>query len=385
MKTRNIVFYIKSLNPSSGGVARVTNIISEGLSERGWKCYAIVFDEEKSNTINSLHYGRIIIEDGLSNKSISKITEFILANQIRILINTEAMMPHNVMMLSKVRSIVQIVSWYHTTPLIITKIRKFYKKLPIPSYINHMFYSFYKNIYYYNYYQKGMRLVYSLSDRYILLDHHYVSEFLRFNKISDSSKIRVISNPHSVDINKRKTNFTKEKLVLSVGRIASEKRIDRILRIWSVFYKNHTDWRLIIIGDGPMREQMERITTSNSENVIFAGQVEDIDHYYKKAKLILSASDYEGLPMSLIEAMGYGVVPIVLNSFSSVTSIISHGENGYIVNRRKNIENIFSEKMDKAIDNIDFMSSQASESVESFNKSKILTLWESLLTSLILQ
>ena len=53
--------------------------------------------------------------------------------------------------------------------------------------------------------------------------------------------------------------------------------------------------------------------------------------YYQKASIFLMTSAYEGFPMSLIESQQNGVVPIAMDSYSSLHDIIDNGDNGIIV------------------------------------------------------
>ena len=55
-----------------------------------------------------------------------------------------------------------------------------------------------------------------------------------------------------------------------------------------------------------------------------------IRNIYEKAKILLMTSNYEGTPMVIPEAMAYGTVPIVMNSFAGVNDIIKNGFNGIL-------------------------------------------------------
>ena len=75
----------------------------------------------------------------------------------------------------------------------------------------------------------------------------------------------------------------------------------------------------------------EYVKTHNIERVSFYGfQKEPPRRFYEKASILLLTSDLEGFGLVIIEAMQFGVVPVVYGSYVAVYDIISNGVDGFI-------------------------------------------------------
>jgi glycosyltransferase involved in cell wall biosynthesis len=89
-----------------------------------------------------------------------------------------------------------------------------------------------------------------------------------------------------------------------------------------------------IAGGGEERGFLETNMKSNSpdQTISFSGQVgyTDIGATLKQHDIYLLASDYEGLPLSLLEAMGYGLVPVVSDLESGIREVVDES-NGILV------------------------------------------------------
>lgn len=213
--------------------------------------------------------------------------------------------------------------------------------------------------------------------KYVLLSERYVREFADYIGVSMSDKIVAINNPidnnHSVDLGK------KDNAVLFVGRIMREKGLKKMIRIWKdVSVENY---KFIIVGDGPLRVSYEKYVKSNDIKNIFFEGFQNPDKYYKECKVFWMLSEYEGWPMTLLESMSQGCVPIVLDTFSAVYDIIDHGINGFIVKRGQ--ESIkFKEFTELLFDNNELfyqMSSAAMRKIKQFSGEKTMIKWEELL------
>lgn len=124
----------------------------------------------------------------------------------------------------------------------------------------------------------------------------------------------------------------KEKELIYVGRIdLFQKRVERVIETWALLEDKHPDWRLTIIGDGPERKNIEQLAREKGlQRISFEGFQSPVE-YYKRASLLILTSEFEGFPLVLAEAMSFGVVPTVYDSYPAVHDIIHDGENGMIV------------------------------------------------------
>ena len=176
-------------------------------------------------------------------------------------------------------------------------------------------------------YSQAYELAVEKSYKVVLLCDRYIQEFCKFYKIENKDgKIISILNPVSEAYSQMpEPDFSiKENMVIYAGRLSPEKNIPMILQAWQCIHVKLPDWKLVIIGDGPMRKELE-MQASEIENVEFTGGVADPFPYYKKAKMVLLMTTMEGYGMVLVEGQRTGAVPVAYPSSSGVLSIIENG------------------------------------------------------------
>ena len=120
---------------------------------------------------------------------------------------------------------------------------------------------------------------------------------------------------------------------VSVGRLSLPKNYPLLLRVAEKAHKTWPDVEFIILGDGELREAIEKqVAEQNSQEYIhLMGNVNDVNHYLWKANAFLMTSDYEGLPLTVIEAMAAGL-PIISTKAGGVVDVGESGKNGILVN-----------------------------------------------------
>jgi glycosyltransferase involved in cell wall biosynthesis len=93
-------------------------------------------------------------------------------------------------------------------------------------------------------------------------------------------------------------------------------------------------WELELIGDGPLRPEMESLATSLAirERVHFLGQRTDVAQRLADAQLSLLVSNWEGFPLSILEAMRAGL-PVVASGVGGVDEAVRNNETGFVVPR----------------------------------------------------
>jgi glycosyltransferase involved in cell wall biosynthesis len=120
--------------------------------------------------------------------------------------------------------------------------------------------------------------------------------------------------------------------VLCVGRLVPEKGVDRLIRAFSVFKKQHTDSRLTIVGDGRERTRLEMLvrTLGLHADVKFEGFRADVAPYYVKSHvLVVPSITTEGLPRVILEAFAVGT-PVVASDTPDLREHIHEGINGML-------------------------------------------------------
>src|SRR5262249_7680260 len=156
-------------------------------------------------------------------------------------------------------------------------------------------------------------------------------------------KIRVITNALQDESGSDRTKVrgeTRLRLGISeqevvfgfVGRLSEEKGLAYLLQALKHWTSAAIRWRLVIVGNGPDRAELERAVRSLElgERVIFAGFQTDTAPWYAAMDAFVLPSLTEGTPMVLLEAMASGI-PIIASSVGGVPAMISSGKHGLLV------------------------------------------------------
>ena len=117
-----------------------------------------------------------------------------------------------------------------------------------------------------------------------------------------------------------------------VGRLVAIKGCEYFLYALELVRKKRSDIKGIIVGDGPLRKELEELAKGLdlSESVVFAGAREDIPEVMHALDLFVLTSLNEGLGRVLLEAMACGV-PVVASRVGGVAEIVLHRETGLLV------------------------------------------------------
>ena len=115
--------------------------------------------------------------------------------------------------------------------------------------------------------------------------------------------------------------------ILYLGRLYEEqKRVRRFPIIFDQLRASGIAFHWTIAGEGPEKALLQSTmrVTSPKQTVSFPGKIsyQDVPRILSEHDIFVLASDYEGLPLSLLEAMGQGLVPVVSNSPSGIPEVV---------------------------------------------------------------
>jgi glycosyltransferase involved in cell wall biosynthesis len=113
--------------------------------------------------------------------------------------------------------------------------------------------------------------------------------------------------PESIDNVKKDTGR-----IISVGRLHEQKRYDRLINAFALIADNYPEWHIHIFGNGELKEQLNhQINGLHLDNqIVIHSPSNDIMTEFLRSQFFVLSSDYEGLPLVLLEAMACGL-PVV--------------------------------------------------------------------------
>ncbi len=186
------------------------------------------------------------------------------------------------------------------------------------------------------------------------------------------------------------TDFRKEmgfsssqKVVLYVGRIEPPKKVDDIIKAFRIIYKSDESYRLLIVGDGVLFDEMKKLVLDLGleGKVVFTGIRKRIELplIFNISNVSVLYSGNEGSPLSIKESLACGV-PVVANKVGDVTTVIRDDYNGYIV-EEESIEALAS-KIKLAVENGANLKQNCLDSISDYTvekvNNKVLELYKSL-------
>lgn len=153
------------------------------------------------------------------------------------------------------------------------------------------------------------------------------SEFQKNKLLESSLKVResqIFIKPNFVE-NERPGEYKKrENYYLFIGRLSKEKGVDVLLETSSKHQFN-----LEIIGDGPLKEQVQKQANENNRLKYHGFQNKKfiIDKLKTAKALIFPSIWYEGMPVTMLESFSTGT-PILVSDMDNIKDMVHHGVNG---------------------------------------------------------
>ncbi|MFH0473994.1 glycosyltransferase family 4 protein [Kluyvera ascorbata] len=191
-----------------------------------------------------------------------------------------------------------------------------------------------------------------------------------------------IMNPSPIAVTNRVNK--KAKKVVSIGRFVEQKGFDSLLRIWSKVSDSHPEWCLDIYGDGPLKGKLlEQIDSLKLQNVNLYSFTNDVEQAYSSTTIFALSSQFEGLPMVLIEAQSSGIPSIAYDCPCGPSEIIVDGKTGYLI--PLNDEEVFARKLSTLMNSAelqDFMAQQSVNNASKFTLDNIALRWRAIFLEL---
>ncbi|RTB65294.1 glycosyltransferase family 4 protein [Acinetobacter baumannii] len=354
MGKKNICFLIGNLN-HSGGTERVTTLIANELVEKGYNIFILnlvsgtqpFFKLDNRIEVASLYPQAVSMKKHLIG-TILKIRNYAKNNNIDTLIDVDSILSvFSVPALFGLK--IKHICWEH-----------FNFKVDLGSSFRRL----------------GRRLAAHYCDYIVTLTERDKGFWQSAIKKRNAEIITIMNPSPYKDI----VNIPKKenKIILAAGRLTYQKGFDLLLKIWGNIYRDYPDWRLLIVGEGEDRADLENFIQDNEiKNVQLPGRTQDIDSYYRQASIFCLSSRFEGLGMVLLEAQAYGLPIVSFDCDVGPSEIISDSLNGFLV--KNNDTKSFEVKLRKLIDlsNDDYISfiKNTKLNYEKFSQEHIVEQW----------
>lgn len=154
---------------------------------------------------------------------------------------------------------------------------------------------------------------------------------LLYKKGSFKNKITTIHN--GIQSNDKQSHFHNNvpKIVM-VSRFEKPKRQDLLIEVLSTM--KELEWSLELIGDGVELANVKDLVKHKglSHRVRFLGVRNDIENQVQDADIFVLLSNFEGLPISILEAMRAGL-PVIASDVGGVAELVIEGKTGYLVDQ----------------------------------------------------
>lgn len=138
--------------------------------------------------------------------------------------------------------------------------------------------------------------------------------------------------------------------IINIARFSEQKKHARLIAAFNLFVKDHPNSELRLVGDGELRKDIELLVKQYQlrDKVKFLGLQNNIYPFLHDADCFVLSSDYEGIPLTLIEAMGTGL-PIISTNVGGIPDMIKDGEEGLLCELdfndiEKNMNNFYKNK-----------------------------------------
>lgn len=231
-------------------------------------------------------------------------------------------------------------------------------------------------------YEKAYRDVYQQSDRVVVLSDGYKDDYCRIAGVKNGGKLIAIPNIFETSAPE---NNKKEKSVLILSRMDEvQKRLSLALEVWKRIEGDAdlSDWHLDIVGSGHNADIVKRLVRKYGLMNVRIHGWQPREPWLEKASVIMMTSEYEGLPLSLLEAQAYGCVPIAFDSFASLKDVVTPFETGVVVEKFGDVED-FAKKLSELLYDEEYrkaLSRNASAQKDRFSSEKIAKEWLRILT-----
>ncbi len=200
-----------------------------------------------------------------------------------------------------------------------------------------------------NFILRGLDRFLKVVDKVSVTESKQTADYLISHQKYDKNKVIYIGNSPeegkffpSQDVRlamRAKYGYTPQQLVfLCVARLAPVKNHMGLLRAFSKVYSKNPHIRLVFVGEGILRSEIEKFIQQNGleKAVLLAGEQDNINDWLNMADVFVLNSKEESLPLSLLEALQAGK-PCLVSNVGDVACWVEHGKNGFLYSAKSEV------------------------------------------------
>jgi len=213
-----------------------------------------------------------------------------------------------------------------------------------------------------------------------------IDAFLLLTKADAESFRRVGLNntgfmPNPVTLRTTKSASLTAPTIINVGRLSGQKNQKALVEAFAQVAPDHPDWTVKIFGDGPLQEPLQQQIDDAGlrDRVLLMGTTNDVEHQLLDSSIFALSSDFEGLPLVLVEAMTCGVPCVAFNCSPGIGEIITDGQDGLVVPNRS--VTALAAGIRRLIEDAELRRSMGRAAIvgaQRFSEDHVLGLWEDL-------
>ncbi|WP_116186103.1 glycosyltransferase family 4 protein [Pectobacterium aquaticum] len=176
------------------------------------------------------------------------------------------------------------------------------------------------------------RIFSKIVDKIITVSHQDKNLALKYKVATEEKQIVIHNGIPEKKIIRGKSNNNFIVKIVSIARFSKQKDHTTLLKALKLL--NRDDYHLDLLGTGPLLDEMKRMASELNLNdrVSFLGERRDIENILSQEDIFVLSSNWEGLPLSLLEAMREGL-PIVASDVGGISECVKESFNGYLTKR----------------------------------------------------
>lgn len=144
----------------------------------------------------------------------------------------------------------------------------------------------------------------------------------------------IMQNPLNPAFLGRSVSTQRDNVIVTAGRLDENKNHAMLIHAFSKIAGEYPEMRLVIYGDGPLREQLTKLIKEKGllERAVLAGSIDNVAEMVGRARIFALTSNTEGMPNTIIEAMALGT-PVISTDCpcGGPATLIQNEENGLLV------------------------------------------------------